>query len=122
MKTLAVLALALSSLLRPCPTLCVEPTGDIHVEQGEMACCATADTNPRAGLTVDSDLRCTDCRDIPLLIQALSVKRVSNDAVLMPGACIRQVAQALALDIRGTGPVHSQALLSRTLSTTVLRR
>lgn len=127
MKKLVVFAFAVSSLLRPSPTLCVGALGNVRVGYCGITCCVPTDAPPHARQANCSTAYCLGCQNAPLLTHALSSKRVNDDASHVPLTYVLLGAPADAHNIRGEVPaqrdaIAAKALLVRALSTTVIRR
>ncbi|HEX5133146.1 MAG TPA: hypothetical protein VFX92_11760 [Candidatus Krumholzibacteria bacterium] len=87
--------LALGLVFPPSWVLCVEPTGEVHVEAPGTPCCATIG-NPGGGTTLvpGGDDGCDGCQDIAPANQALRSTRSVMTAVSAP-APVAHVAHAL---------------------------
>ena len=120
MKTLLVLAFAVSSLLRPSLVLCMESTGDVRVELQDAFCCESEHASSDIAFSAKAAEDCEGCLDLSLSTHSLSMKRLSTPApsaavlvlpIVAELACGMQVVTSDGVDIPR----------ARILSTTIIR-
>jgi hypothetical protein len=109
----------------PSWVLCVEPSGEVHVEQARITCCASAagSSGARFASTIDSD--CEGCLDIAPSVDAL---RFARTKATVAGALIASSGVRNPLPTGGPAravfyaPPHLPDPQLAHLSTTVILR
>jgi hypothetical protein len=122
MKSLFVVAFAVSTLLRPSLVLCMEQSGDVRLERQEAVCCesehATADVVFSARTADD----CDGCLDVALAMDSLRFKRVAPPSPTAPFFLLPAQSQTpLAASLATTWFPAPHGIQSFVLSTTVIR-
>lgn len=121
MKTLLVLAFAVSSLLRPSLVLCMESTGDVRVELQDAFCCESEHASSDITFSAKTAEDCEGCLDLSLSTHSLSMKRLSTPAPSAAAVLVLPVVTELARGMLAATTNGVDIPRTRILSTTVIR-